>query len=478
MFPDTQLFIDGRWRDGAARESGPVFNPATGEEIARVAFAEIADLDEAVAAATRAFATWRTTPAFDRYSTLRRAAGLLRERAPEIARVMTREQGKPLSEAEAEATRGADAIEWFAEEGRRLYGRIVPSRATDIEQLVLREPVGPTAAFTPWNFPINQAVRKLSAALATGCTMVLKGPENTPASCAALVQVFADAGVPAGVIGLVFGDPAAISNHLLAHPSIRKISFTGSTAVGKELAAMAGRHMKRVTLELGGHAPVIVTADADIASAAWQLAETKFRNAGQICTSPTRFLIERPAYAEFADRFAGFAASIRVGDGMAPDTQMGPLAHRRRVEAMAALVADAVERGAENLAVSAPERPGYFYQPTVLVDVAADAWIMNEEPFGPVAPIRAFDDLDEALAEANRLPVGLAAYAFTGSAAKSDRIAATIESGMVAINQLGLGGIEMPFGGIRDSGYGSEGGPEGMDPYLVVKTITRRRHAA
>ncbi|SDV50390.1 NAD-dependent succinate-semialdehyde dehydrogenase [Chitinasiproducens palmae] len=473
-YPNTQLYINGEWQDG--ERDIAVVDPANEAEIGRLALAGRSHLEEAVQAAARGFATWRRTSAFERSKVMRRAADLLRERAETVAANMTREQGKPLAEARIETLGAADTIDWFAEEARRTYGRVVPSRNEQVRQLVVREPIGPVAAFTPWNFPINQAVRKVSAALAAGCSVVLKGPEETPASCAALVQVFADAGLPAGVLNLVFGVPADVSGFLIAHPLIRKISFTGSTQVGKQLAALAGQHMKRVTMELGGHAPAIVFADADIGLAAKLLAAAKFRNAGQVCVSPTRFLVEAPALAEFTERFAEAARAVKVGNGLQDGVKMGPLANVRRVEAMERLVADAKEAGAR--VVTGGERiggGGYFFAPTVLTDVPQSARVMNEEPFGPLAPISGFSSYDEVVAEANRLPYGLAAYAYTTSTRTAAAIGADVESGMISINQQGLGMPETPFGGIKDSGYGSEGGSEAMEGYLVSKFISEGR---
>jgi succinate-semialdehyde dehydrogenase/glutarate-semialdehyde dehydrogenase len=473
-YPSTQLYIDGAWRAGA-RTIG-VVNPASEAEIGRLALAGEKDLSDAAEAAARGFKTWRRVSAFDRSKLMRRAAQNLRDRAEEIAAIMTMEQGKPLAESRGEVLGAADTIDWFAEEARRTYGRVIPSRAENVRQIVTREPVGPVAAFTPWNFPINQAVRKVSAALAAGCSVVLKGPEETPASCAALVQAYVDAGLPAGALNLVFGVPADVSEYLIAHPSIRKISFTGSTVVGKLLAAMAGEHMKRATMELGGHAPALVFADADIPRAAKLLASAKFRNAGQVCISPTRFIVEESTYEEFSAAFVAATQKIKVGNGLEEGVTMGALANGRRLEAMERLVADAVEKGARVLTGGERiGREGYFFAPTVLADVPLSARIMTEEPFGPIAPISTFKSYDEAIAEANRLPYGLSAYAYTRSSATSAAVAADIESGMVSINHHGLALPETPFGGVKDSGYGSEGGSEAMEAYLVTKFVSEHR---
>ncbi|WP_322041931.1 NAD-dependent succinate-semialdehyde dehydrogenase [Paraburkholderia sp. J67] len=473
-YPDTQIYVDGAWRAGA--KTIAVIDPATEAEIGRLSLASEQDLSDAAEAAARAFNQWRKVSPLERSKIMRRAADLLRERAGDIAAIMTREQGKPVGEAKGEVLAGGDVIDWFAEEGRRTYGRVVPSRTDAVRQIVTREPVGPVACFTPWNFPLNQAVRKVSAALASGCTVVLKGPEETPASCAALVQVFIDAGVPTGALNLVFGVPAEVSSYLIAHPAIRKISFTGSTPVGKLLAAKAGEHMKRATMELGGHAPAIVFADADIPRAAKLLAGAKFRNAGQVCISPTRFMIQDAAYDEFLEHFVAATKTIKVGNGLAEGVQMGPLANDRRLAAMERLVADAREHGAKVLTGGERiGREGYFFAPTVLTDVPLSARLMNEEPFGPLALVARFSRYEDAIAEANRLPYGLAAYAYTRSSATSAALSEDVETGMLSINHHGLALPEVPFGGVKDSGYGSEGGTEAMEPYLVTKFVTEHR---
>jgi succinate-semialdehyde dehydrogenase/glutarate-semialdehyde dehydrogenase len=474
MYPDTQLYINGTWRGARSGRTLPVLNPANEEVIGQVAHAGKDDLDEALDAAAKGFAAWKKVSAYDRSKLMRKAADILRSRADEVARLMTMEQGKPLPEAKMEVMAAADIIDWFAEESRRAYGRVVPARAEGIYQLVVKEPVGPVAAFTPWNFPINQVVRKLSAAIATGCSIIVKAPEETPASPAQLVKAFADAGLPAGVANLVYGVPAEISEYLIPHPVIRKVTFTGSTPIGKHLAALAGQHMKRVTMELGGHAPAIVFDDADLDLAAKTLAAAKFRNAGQVCVSPTRFLVQEALYEPFVEKFVAAAKGLKVGDGMAEGTQMGPLAHDRRIPWVEGLVADARQKGAE--VHTGGERignKGYFYQPTVLTGVGKDARMMNEEPFGPLAMISSFKEFDEVVEEANRLPFGLASYAFTRSAKTANAIAAKVETGMMTINHLGLALPEVPFGGVKDSGYGSEGGTEAIEAYLNTKFVTQ-----
>jgi len=474
MYDDVSLFIDGAWGPGTGAQTMAILNPATSSEIGRLACAAESDLERAAEAAARAFRSWSKTSAFERYKLMRKAAELLRQRADRIGTILTMEEGKPLAQARLEVLNAADHIDWCAEEGRRAYGRVVPARAPGILQIVVRQPVGPVAAFTPWNFPVNQAVRKLAAALAAGCSIIIKGPEDTPGSCAELVRCFIDAGIPNGLINLVYGTPSEISEYLVPHPLIEKISFTGSTAVGKHLASLAGQHMKRATMELGGHSPVIVMDDADLDSAAKQLIAFKFRNAGQVCVAPSRFLVHEKVYNSFVDKFTEGAKAIKVGDGLDEASQMGPLCHGRRVEAMESFIADAVAKGAKiETGGKRIGNKGYFFEPTVLTDVPQDARIMHEEPFGPVAPILPFKDFDAILAEANRLRYGLAAYAFTSSQKTATAIGEAVESGQVSINHIGLALPEVPFGGIKDSGYGSEGGAETLEPYLITKFVTQ-----
>jgi len=474
-YPNTELFINGKWRAASSNDWLDVINPATEESVGKVAVAQISDLDEALDAANAAFKLWRKTPPFARYKIMRRAADLLRERADSVAKIMTIEQGKPIAEAKGETTLGADTIDWYAEEGRRAYGRVIPSQLANVNQIIIKEPVGPVAAFSPWNFPINQAVRKISGAVAAGCSIILKGPEDTPASCAELVRAFVDAGIPDGVINLVYGVPADISNYLIPHPIIKKISFTGSTAVGKELASLAAQHMKLSTMELGGHAPAIVFNDADLTAALDVLTTQKFRNAGQVCVAPTRFLVQDELYEKFVDGYVKLAKKVKLGNGLDSSTSMGPLAHDRRLAAVEELVQDAVDLGAKiHCGGQRPKNVGYFYPPTVLTGVPKSARMMNEEPFGPVIPISSFKTVDEVLMEANRLPYGLSAYAYTASSETADRVGREIESGIIGINHHGQPAVETPFGGIQDSGQGKENGSEGLESYMHSKLISHK----
>jgi len=474
-YPDTQLFLNGEWRDALAKESLEIINPATEEVIGKVSHARKEDLDIALNAAEKAFNSWKNVSAYERSKILRKAADIVRSKADEIATLMTLEQGKPLVEAKMETMGAADSIDWYAEEGRRAYGRIIPSRAPQgVYQFVFKEAVGVVAAFTPWNFPLNQVVKKVAAAFAAGCTAIVKGPEETPASVAELIKAFDEAGMPKGSINLVYGIPAEISEYLIAHPIVRKVTFTGSTAVGKLLASLAGTHMKRVTMELGGHSPAIVCEDADVKAAVKILSANKFRNAGQVCISPTRFLVHDSVYEEFVDGFVQQAEALNVGNGLDEGVKMGPLAHDRRLTAIEGFVSDAVENGAKVLTGGKRKgNKGYFFEPTVMTNVSNDARIMNEEPFGPLAPINSFSSIDEVIEEANRLNYGLAAYAYTNSAKTAQDLGQAIESGQVSINHHGLGLVDTPFGGVKDSGYGSEGGPEGLDAYMTTKLVSQ-----
>ncbi|MFH8469333.1 NAD-dependent succinate-semialdehyde dehydrogenase [Streptomyces sp. NPDC017991] len=470
--PAVRMHIAGEWCQGGTGRTAPIVNPATEEVIGEVPLATPADLDRALAAAQEGFRVWRGTPVARRTAILHAAAGLIDERAAEIGRVMTQEQGKPLTESTGEAHRTADTLRWHADDARRAYGRIIPS-APGTVLTVRREPIGPVAAFVPWNFPVGGPNRKISSALSAGCSLVIKGSEETPATAAALVRCYLDAGLPAGVLNLVFGEPAEVSAHLIASPVIRLIAFTGSVPVGKLLAAEAGQVMKPSLMELGGHAPVIVCADADPVQAARKAAQAKFANAGQVCTSPSRFLVHESLVEDFTAEFVQAVEAVVVGDGLSEGTTMGPLANERRLAAMERLTADAVARGAKALTGGERlDRAGYFFAPTVLVDVPPDADLLHEEPFGPLAPVTAFAGLDEALATANALPYGLAAYGFTRSAATAERLCDELEAGILSVNHCGGSVPEAPSGGVKDSGYGREGGPEALDAYLITKRVS------
>ncbi|HYA04453.1 MAG TPA: NAD-dependent succinate-semialdehyde dehydrogenase [Xanthobacteraceae bacterium] len=474
MYANLQLFIDGQWLGGDGRAGEEVINPATEKPLAHLPHASPADLDHALEAARKGFAVWRATSAYDRAKIMRKAADLMRERYDAISKTLVQEEGKAYPEARAEVLTSADIIEWYAEEGRRAYGRIVPGRGKGLRQIVTQEPVGIVAAFTPWNFPALTPARKIGGALAAGCALILKASEETPGACVEMVRCFADAGLPAGVLNLVFGVPANISEHLIAKDDVRKISFTGSIPVGKHLAALAARGMKRATMELGGHSPVVVFADADPEKSADTIAAFKYRNAGQVCISPTRFYVQEPVYGRFLARFTEYANAIKLGDGLEKGVTMGPLANARRIDAMESFVNDAKERGGK--VVTGGKRrgnQGFFYEPTVITDLPDDCKLMTQEPFGPLAPVVTFKTFDEVVERANSLPYGLAAYAFTGSAQTANLIGDALQAGMVGVNSIAVSTPETPFGGVKESGYGSEGGLEGLQAYLNTKFISQ-----
>lgn len=473
-YPEIQHLIGQDWIASSNEGDRAIINPANGLEIGRIPQATAETLDSAVRTAEAAFALWKNRSPLDRSAILRRFADLLRENDETIARWITLDMGKPLGEALAEVRASADHVDWHAEEGRRIYGRIVPPRSPTVQQLVVREPVGVCLAITPWNYPLSQAVRKVAAALASGCTMILKGPAEAPAGCYAIARYLQEAGLPEGCLNLVWGNSGFISSTLIARPEVRKITFTGSVEVGKHLAELAGRHMKRATMELGGHAPVLVFDDADAEAAARALAVNKLRNAGQVCISPTRFFVQNRIHDRFLSELVTAFEKVNVGDGMLDGTQMGPLCHAGRVAAMEKLVQDARENGAEVLTGGKRiGNNGSFYAPTIVDTPDDNIALMREEPFGPVAVVSPFSDIEDGLARANGLPFGLASYIFTNSLERADQAAVGLQAGMVSINHFGLALPETPFGGVRDSGYGSEGGTETFDGYLLTKFISR-----
>lgn len=471
-YPDVSLQIAGRQIYADDRETLPILNPADETTLGHLPVATPADLDLAIGATAQAFRLWRATSAYDRALVLRRAAGLLRERVDHIATVMTLENGKTWPEARGEVLGSADALEWLADEARRSYGRVVPSRFPDGRCLIVQEPVGPVVAFTPWNAPALTVIRKVGTALAAGCSIVLKAAEETPGTAFEIHRAFTDAGLPADVFQLVFGDPAAISARLLASPVFRKVTFTGSVQVGKTLARLAADTLKRLTLELGGHAPVIVCADADVDRAVTQMADFKFRHSGQVCAAPSRFYVHTDVYDHFVDQFTARASEVVVGDGFAAGVTMGPLSNRRRLDAMAEFVADARRGGAR--ITTGGERTGeigYFFPPTVIADATADLAAMKTEVFGPIAPIARFTDLDDVVAQANASELGLTAFVFSESERTARHLSNVIEAGLVAVNTGGTSLPETPFGGIKQSGYGQEGGVEGLEAYTTRKLI-------
>ena len=469
-YPELKLYIDGAWH--AADDDMPVVNPSTEEVIGRVPVADRDTLDAALAAAADGFETWRRTSPRDRADLIRSAAALMRSRQDEIAHSITLEHGKPLAEAQAEVIRGAEFFEWDAGEAMRTYGRVIPS-GPGVKHTVNHQPIGPVAAFSPWNFPMSQPARKIAGALASGCSIIIKAAEETPAGAMHIAEAFHDAGLPPGVLNLVFGIPADISQHLIASDVIRMVAFTGSTAVGRHLTGLASDHMTPVLMELGGHAPVIVCEDTDVDAAAETSAIRAMRNAGQVCTSPTRFFVHEAVFEQFLDGMTRRTAATIVGDGMEPGTEMGPLANDRRLADVVALVTDACEAGGE--ATTGGRRigtTGFFHEPTVLAYVPDQARIMQEEPFGPVAIVNPVDSLDTAIERANSLPFGLAAYGFTNRADYVDRMVNRVEAGNLSINTLEASLPETPFGGMKSSGYGREGGTEGLHHYMVVKSVS------
>ena len=471
--PPLGLCVGGRWIAGeTARLTSPVISPSTGETVAELPMATEADIDDALSAAEAGFRTWRRTPAYDRSKILHGVAHRMRERRNELARSIAQELGKPLPEAAREAETAAEMFEWAAEEARRAYGRVIPARGSDQRLEAVWEPVGPVAAFSPWNAPAMTPSRKISGALAAGCSIVLKAAEETPGPAVIIARCAEEAGVPPGVLNLVFGDPVMISRRLLGSPVIRALSFTGSTAVGRALAAQAGGNLQRMTLELGGHAPVLVFDDVDVEAVAGAAVAAKFRNAGQICTSPTRFYVQESIYRRFAKCFAAAARRIAVGDPFTAGVAMGPVQSARRLQWMAQLTDDARARGVTIAAGGQGLRnSGFFWEPTVLVDAGDECLAANEEPFGPMAVLAPFKHLDEALARANRLPQALAGYAMT----KNVRIAAAVREemnvGALAINHWQVSWPETPFGGRGASGYGAEGGVDGIRAFQQIKFI-------
>lgn len=473
-YPELKLYIDGIWVAQTSHGELPVFNPADGTVLGHFPVAGESELCAALAAAKRGFVTWSKTPPYERWRVITRATALLRERASAIAQIVTLEQGKPLAESLREVQLSADIIDFLAEEGRRLGGRGVPPRVANVlSQTVHRVPVGPVAAFTPWNFPVNLPSRKIGGALAAGCSVIIKPSEETPASCMEIVRTFEDAGLPPGVLNMVLGHPAEISDHLIASAEIVKISFTGSTTVGRLLAEKSARHFKRYTAEMGGHAPVIICADADPVSVAKLAVAAKFRGAGQVCASPIRFLVHRSLYPVFRDALVAGARALKVGSGLDQGVQLGPLVAQRRVLEMEAFVADALERGATLLCGGRRiPRPGYFFEATLLEGAPLSSRVQQEEPFGPIGLLDQFDDLDDAIHRANALPYGLAAYAFTRDLVVADRLGRELEAGMVGVNHFGVSQPETPFGGLKDSGLGSEGGLEGLLAFTEVKFVS------
>jgi succinate-semialdehyde dehydrogenase/glutarate-semialdehyde dehydrogenase len=473
MFSKLSMLINGEWRGTSGREVELLVDPASEEIIGEVPLASSQDIDDALQGAKEASSDWKETPAMARSDILRAAAATLRRDVSEIAECMTTEQGKPLIESRTEIMHAADIIDWYAEEGKRAYGRVVPARRSGVRQIVVREPVGPVAAFTPWNFPAVTPARKIAGALAAGCTCIIKPSEETPGSAIYIAKALQDAGLPNGVLNMVFGDPSKVSSQLIESPIIRKVSFTGSIPVGKHLAGLAAKHVKVCTMELGGHAPVMVFGDVDPIAAAESIARGRYRNAGQICISPSRFYVHESVYKEFIAHYVKLTSKLKVAPGSTADCEIGPLANKRRMEAMIRLIEDAQSRGGKVLTGgSRVGEKGYFFDPAVVIDISDDSALMSDEIFGPITPIVPFRTVDEVIARANSLPYGLAAYAYTSSVEISMRLANEIEAGMLGINHPFIFPPEIPFGGLKESGYGSEGGTEGLAAYTVTRFVS------
>ncbi|MCC7320121.1 MAG: NAD-dependent succinate-semialdehyde dehydrogenase [Rubellimicrobium sp.] len=481
MYSAFGLLIDGEWRKAADRATIPVYSPVTEAVIGHIPAATEADQDAALAAADRAFAGWAATPAWERARLLRGVADLLRARADDHARLMATETGKPLAEARAEVMASADQFEWLGEEAKRIYGQTIPGRNADERLSVIYQPVGPCLALSAWNFPMLLPARKIAAALAAGCSVVARPASEAPGSCMAIGQAVIDAGVPGGVVSILTGPSVPMAERLIRSPVIRKVSLTGSVGVGRQVLRIAADDIKKVTMELGGHAPVIVHADADPVRAARKLATTKYRNCGQVCISPSRFYVHESIRAPFEAAFAEVAKGLTLGDGLSPGVTTGPMIRARAVDSALALIEDARAQGARLLAGGG--RPahlnhGHFLEPTVLTDVPDSARIMRDEPFAPVAPIAGWSDFEDVIARANSTEFALAAYVFTENAGMAARTAEALEAGMVGINETLLATAEAPFGGNRQSGFGREGGALGILDYLVPKYIRHRLNAA
>ncbi|WP_172330415.1 NAD-dependent succinate-semialdehyde dehydrogenase [Mangrovicoccus sp. HB161399] len=477
MYHDLNLYIGGGWRPASDRATKPVTDPATEDALGLVAVASEADVADALAAAEAGFRLWKSTGTWERAAMIRKVADLLRERADAIAALMSLETGKPLAEARGETMGAADQFEWQSEEAKRIYGQIIGSRTPDSRMAVIYQPVGVVAAFSAWNFPALLPARKIAAALAAGCSIIVKPAGETPASCAALVQACHDAGIPPGVVNMVTGASSAIAAQLIASPIVRKVSVTGSVPVGKQILRLAAEGVKKVSMELGGHGPVVVFPDFDPVEAAEICAPTKFRNCGQVCISPTRFYVHEDSYDRFSGRFADIAKSLKIGRGLEDGVQVGPMANRRGLETIQRMTGDALSRGAELLAggkAPAGSNKGFFVEPTVLGRVPDEALVMTEEPFGPIAPITTFRSYDEVMARANALPFGLAGYVFSNDLGTATRAAEDLECGMVGVNEMLLATAEAPFGGIKESGMGREGGSLGIHDYLDAKYVKMR----
>lgn len=471
--PRVGLFIDGEWIFDRP-SCYDIRNPSTEKVIGTVPRANASDLQRALSAAERGFKIWRETAPVDRNVIITRAIKLVRERAENIAQIITRENGKLISDARAEVERSASFFDWDMAQALRSYGTIVPGEP-QMQKMILRQPIGPVAAFTPWNVPLSAPSRKISGALCSGCSIILKAAEETPGAAVAMAQCFEQAGLPQGVLNLVFGDPSEVSATLIESPVIRMVTLTGSVAVGKHLSRLAGSAMKPVLMELGGHAPVIVCEGVDAKEIGRMALKSKIRINSQWCAAPGRFLVHESHFQEFVHSFAQAAADVRVLDGLDVEAQLGPVTSSRRLDAMQHFVDDALARGGKVAAGGhRVGDQGYFFAPTLLVDTPLDSAIMLEEPFGPVCSAVPFKSLDDAITIANSLSVGLAAFVFTNTLEEAERLSRELDLGVLSINHFGAPDPDTPFGGVKDSGIGREGGPGSLDSYMVTKTILQR----
>jgi succinate-semialdehyde dehydrogenase/glutarate-semialdehyde dehydrogenase len=471
----TQMYIDGAWCDARSGKTLPVINPADESVLAEVAYASTAEAQRAVEAAARAFPEWRAVSVYDRAKILKKTADLLRDRADRIARTLTQEQGKPLAEAKTEVLHSADTFEWFAEEGKRAYGRIIPPTNVAKRYYAIKHPVGVVCTITPWNFPAALPSRKIAPALAAGCTVVSRPADQTPLTLIQMFQCLADAGIPPGVANLVIGPSRAIADVFFQHPAVRKISFTGSTEVGKELIRRSAEQVKRLSLELGGHAPLIVFPDADVQQVAQAAVISKFRNNGQVCIAPSRFYVHEKIAKDFTEAAVELTRKLNVGNGLDPGVQVGPMFEARALEKTAELIEDARSKGGKVLTGggrSTRFAKGYWFEPTIVREINAGMKLMTEEPFAPVMPLLDFSKLDDVIAAANHTPYGLAAYVFTNDITIATRMAEGLEAGIIGINDPVPATPQCPFGGMKESGMGRELGIEGLDAYLETKCVS------
>ena len=474
MMEKRKLFIDGRWLEGGLGETREVINPANDAVVALVCRASESDLEHALEAASRGFRAWSKTSPWERSKILTRCARLIEERTAALAKVMTLEQGKPLAESINELDRTVDVFDWCAAEAIRAYGRLLPQRQRGYRQTTIQEPIGPVVGFSPWNFPAVMFGRKIAAALGAGCSIIVKPSEEAPGIAEGVVRACQDAGVPNGALNMIFGNSAMISDHLIRSPITTKVSLTGSVAVGKQLSKLAGEYLKPVTMELGGHAPVLVFGDVDVEKAADMTAAFKYRNAGQVCLGVSRIYVHDSIYQQFLSRFTDRVNALRVGDGMEDGTTMGPMANARGLQHMEQIMSDVRARGGKT--VVGGERQGdqgHFFKPTIITELPHDSKLMTDEPFGPIAPIVPFSTYDEAVSYANGLDLGLAAYAFTRSLDIATNVADDLKAGWIGVNNFSPALAEAPFGGVKDSGIGYEGGPEGFNSYCKTKFVSQ-----